>query len=307
MIANTIYQPIAKKPVQPKMRGHKRGRYAPRYPSTAEREYRRINRAYVNVLSRSMKRHLPEVMKAYRREMRKDSREDGIFDFLAMVHSVILIVASEISIALEELDMQQKVENIARMVQGRSVTEWIAAVKNTFGVDLLPSYYKGDTYEQVIKQWIAKNFSYLQGMPMDALLSIEAVIGNAYRNGMDADKLEEQLQGKLNSVMSRAEWAARDQVSSLNAGLMKQMQTESGSDRYIWKSMGDGDVRDCHMQFDGHVYSWDEPPDDWYITKTRGIVYSGECYNPGEGPGCRCVAIPVFDMENLNLPVKETE
>ena len=300
---NTEYQTAPQKAVRAKFKGRKRirSRYAPRYPSTAEREFRRMGRVYARNLQRPVKKQLSVVMKAYRRQVRGDAREDGIFDFIALVHEVVVNIATEISLALEEMRLREQIEKYARMVQNRSAKEWIASVRAAFGVELIPPSYEGDSYEQVIQQWIAKNLAYLEGMPLEMLLSIEAVIGSAYRERMDPDLLELKLQKQLNAMRVRAEYMARDGVASLNAGLMKMYQTEAGVNRYVWKSMRDANVRDCHSEFDGHIYSWDNPPEDWYYTKSMGRVYTGECFNPGEAYGCRCCAVPVFERDTFNM------
>ncbi len=50
------------------------------------------------------------------------------------------------------------------------------------------------------------------------------------------------------------------------------------TERYIWRTAGDGKVRPSHAANNGQVFSWDDPP---------------ETGNPGDEPGCRCVAIPL--------------
>ena len=298
-----IHQGLSKKVVRAKFKGRKRirSRYAPRYPSTAEREYRRMNRAYARTLRRPVKKQLSVVMKAYRRQVRSDAREDGIFDFIALVHEAVMSIATEISLALEEMRLREQIEKFARMVQKRSATEWIASVRAVFGIELVPPSYEGDNYEQVIQQWIAKNLAYLEGVPTETLLSIEAVIGSAYRERMDPDELEARLQRQLDATTSRVEYSARNGVSSLNAELMKMYQKESGVNLYVWKSAGDASVRDCHAAYDGHIFSWDDPPEDWYYTKSMGGVYTGERFNPGEAYGCRCCAVPVFERDTFDM------
>lgn len=300
-MSGTTYQTHRKRAIQPKFRGRKRvrSRYAPRYPSTAEREYRRICRAYSAAVTKPMRKQLDTVMKAYRRQAAGGTREDGIFDFIALVHEAIINIAAEISLALEELDLMQSVGKIGGMVQHRSATEWIAAVRASLGIELMMDDYEGDVYNEAVKQWASRNLEYLNGAPAEFLLSIEAVIGSAYRERMDPDELETVLQKRLDSVRNRAEWNARDQVSSLNAGLMKMYQKGSGVNRYMWKSERDGSVRDCHAAFDGHIYSWDDPPEDWHYTKSMGRVYTGDAYNPGEAYGCRCCAVPVFERDTF--------
>ena len=297
------HQELTKKAVRAKFKGRKRirSRYAPRYPSTAEREYRRTNRAYVKNLRRPVKRQLSVVMKAYRKQMCGDVREDGIFDFIGLVHEAVMSIAAEISLILEEMKLRGRLEKFARMVHKRSASEWIASVRSVFGIELVPPSYGGDNYEQVIQQWIAGNLTYLESMPMEMLLSIEAVIGSAYRERVDPDVLESMLQRQLNTAVNRVEYSARYGVSSLNAELMKMYQKESGVNLYMWKSAGDAGVRDCHAAFDGHIFSWDNPPEDWYYTKSMGRVYTGKRFNPGEAHGCRCCAVPVFERDTFEM------
>ena len=46
------------------------------------------------------------------------------------------------------------------------------------------------------------------------------------------------------------------------------------------------------------MFSYDDPPEMWYMTK-HGIVYTGRRCNPGEDYGCRCVALPIFDEDEI--------
>ncbi len=57
-------------------------------------------------------------------------------------------------------------------------------------------------------------------------------------------------------------------------------------------SSHDSRVRPLHALYDGHVYKWGNPPADGY---------------PGQPIRCRCVAIPVFDLDNIPFrPAKGT-
>ena len=80
-------------------------------------------------------------------------------------------------------------------------------------------------------------------------------------------------------------------------------QTEQSLSR--WKTVHDSRVRDCHQSFDGKIFSWDDPPEIWYKTKTRGIVHTGRRCHPGEDYCCRCAAIPVFDINTINVPMEK--
>ena len=53
---------------------------------------------------------------------------------------------------------------------------------------------------------------------------------------------------------------------------------ENSSDQYIWRTVGDGDVRSTHVARDGHTFRWSD--------NLRGG-------HPGEDYNCRCWAEPV--------------
>jgi SPP1 gp7 family putative phage head morphogenesis protein len=81
---------------------------------------------------------------------------------------------------------------------------------------------------------------------------------------------------------SRAKLIARDQTSKMNGAMTMLRQTSLGISRYIWQTAGDERVREEHADLDGQAFAWDAPPSEG---------------NPGEPVNCRCVAIPVIDMD----------
>ncbi len=56
-----------------------------------------------------------------------------------------------------------------------------------------------------------------------------------------------------------------------------ERKDEHATDRYVWRSRHDEKVRPSHRANDGHIFSWDHPP---------------ETGHPGQEPNCRCEAIP---------------
>ncbi len=300
----TNYQDKAQNLVQRKFGRKKRmkSRYAPRYPSSAEREYRRINSAYVQILDKTLEKQLPSILKAYEKQMRKDSHEDGVFDFLPFLRKKIHAMADTIAKAMERFRLQEQIGKIGRMVQERSITEWGSALKSTLDIDIPADKYREGAYEQEMQRWISDNYNYVRNIPVDTLLEIENLIADAFRDGVDIDVLEEEIRNRLDKAFNRGQFAAISQVSSLNAYMMKSFQTGAGVKNYVWISCRDDRVRESHRSFDGKTFSWDDPPEDWYRTKERGVVRTGKRYNPGEAPGCRCCAVPVFDKKTFEIP-----
>jgi len=85
----------------------------------------------------------------------------------------------------------------------------------------------------------------------------------------------------------RAMLIARDQISKHNGALTRARMQGAGIARYQWSSSKDERVRTSHSTLEGRVFSWDRPP---------------PVGHPGEDIQCRCVALPVFDDEAVDLP-----
>lgn len=67
----------------------------------------------------------------------------------------------------------------------------------------------------------------------------------------------------------------------------------AGVSKYEWSGVMDRRERKSHRELEGKIISWDNPPD----------VGNGRKCHPGQDYQCRCCAIPVFDIDNLDLPV----
>lgn len=302
---NTQHQEMVKKAVQGRFRGHQtiKSKVTPLYPKTAEREFRRITGAYMKLLNEELKKALPAMMAEYRRERHGDSRFDDSQDLDAKLRLLLQDVAAALEKRIAEYGLDQKVEQIAKITKNTSLREWKRAIKETLGIDLLDDYYKGEFYEEAIRRWIAENVLLIKSIPSETLGDLREIILGSYLKGSSIRDIQKAIQETYNTSKRKAQLLARDQVATLNAQLTKAQQTDAGCKKYRWSDSRDGRVRDCHKALDGKVFSWDDPPEMWYETK-RGRVYTGRRCHPGEDYCCRCVAIPVFDLESIDVPMK---
>lgn len=276
-------------------------RTTPRYPITPEREYARINRLYMQLLKESLQNHLPEIIAAYKEE-RLDARFDEGFKLFDKIRKIMQKIAEEIEQKIGRFGLDRQIEKIANLTSAVSFEEWRRSVKQTLGIDLFADYYKGDIYSQSVQQWIANNVRQIKSLPSNTLGKLEQIIADGYRQGKSIAQLKNEIQTTYSVEKKKAEFLARDQVSSLNAEITKMQQTDAGVKRYRWSSVKDSRVRDCHRALDGKVFSWNDPPEMWYKTK-KGIVHTGRHCHPGEDYACRCVAIPIFDWQTVDLPM----
>lgn len=300
---------MVKEAVQAKFRGNTtlHGKTTPMYPDSAEREFRRVTNGYMKLLNQTLKEHLPAMMAAYKRERRGDTRYDDAQDLDAEIRQELMKVAQELEQKLAAYGLYEMVEKIARLTKTTSLREWKRVVKETLGIDLMDDYYKGDFYEQALRMWVDSNVEKIKTIPTESLGSMRQIILDGYKQGRTIRDISKDIQEEYNVSKHRAQMFARDQVATLNAQITKMQQQDAGCKRYRWSTSHDARVRDCHRALDGKIFNWNDPPEMWYETKKSGRVYTGRRCNPGEDYACRCVAIPVFDLDTINVPMKEQE
>lgn len=302
---NIQHQEMVKRAVRGKFRGSQplKCKTVPQYPKTAEREFRRITGSYMKLLNEELKKKLPAMMAEYQKERHGDSRFDDSQDLDAKLRLLLQDVATALEKRIAEYGLDQKVEQIAQMAKNVSIREWKRAVKDTLGIDLLDDYYKGEFFEEAIRRWIAENVLLIKSIPSETLGNMREIILGSYLKGSSIRDIQKAIQETYNVSKRKAQLLARDQVATLNAQLTKAQQTDAGCKKYRWSDSRDGRVRGCHKALNGKVFSWDNPPEMWYETK-QGRVYTGRRCHPGEDYCCRCVAIPVFDPESIDVPMK---
>ena len=155
--------------------------------------------------------------------------------------------------------------------------------------------------------WVDSNVEKIKTIPTESLGSMRQIILDGYKQGRTIRDISKDIQEEYNVSKHRAQMFARDQVATLNAQITKMQQQDAGCKRYRWSTSHDARVRDCHRALDGKIFNWNDPPEMWYETKKSGRVYTGRRCNPGEDYACRCVAIPVFDLDTINVPMKGQE
>lgn len=87
--------------------------------------------------------------------------------------------------------------------------------------------------------------------------------------------------------------AAEERLLRAFAGaLSEERQRALGIEGYVWRTRGDGKVRDAHAARSGRLFRWDDVPEGGH---------------PGQDHNCRCVAIPVPTEETDELiPIQFT-
>jgi len=94
-------------------------------------------------------------------------------------------------------------------------------------------------------------------------------------------ELRRTIEDRLDVSRSKADYLARDQITTLNSQISHERMRAAGIEEAYWTSSGDERVRESHAEMDGELFSIDDPPE-----------VDGEAVLPGEPPLCRCISMP---------------
>ena len=277
------------------------------FPMSAEREYVRLVREQMKGLKGVILEYVPRLLREYDKAMDGNYREDDILGFQEQVDKIFKAMYRKLARRLNGKYFLKQLKKIANLTGTRSIREWKKLVKKNLGIDLSEDVFMGDTYQKGLEEWTKQNVNLIVTVPKDTLGQLEAVVREGFKNGLTSKALRDKILEDYNVSESRAEFWARDQVAKLNAQITEEQHRAAGVTKYRWSSSKDSRVRDCHRFYDGKIFSYDKPPEQWYVTKSRGIVHTGHYANPGMYFNCRCVAIPVFDETANWMSGKEKE
>lgn len=115
----------------------------------------------------------------------------------------------------------------------------------------------------------------------------------AYEQGHElrGTDIEKVLKEKLGR---RAKLIIRTESSKLSAALTETRAKSLGLKAYIWSTSTDQRVRPSHKMMDGVLVFWNDAP----TLDKMGPAHAGEY------PNCRCVGLPVFELDDIKFPIK---
>lgn len=137
---------------------------------------------------------------------------------------------------------------------------------------------------RVFKESMARQVDLITSLPTDAAQRVHKLAINGLASGMRADEVSEAIMATGQVTKSRANLIARTEVGRASTEFSRARAKSAGSVEYIWRTVGDARVRDTHVDMEGTVHSWDNPP----------APEGKEKYHPGCFPNCRCWAEPIL-------------
>ena len=161
----------------------------------------------------------------------------------------------------------------------------------------LPKLLKDKRIYEPLMCKFEENMSKIKDLPSDMYKELRKgyLQGKSFRGSQVEKALYERMG-------SRAKLIARTESSKVNAALTEVRSRSVGVKAYMWSTSDDQRVRSTHKLVNNVLFFWDDKPTFLYKAKSGKISeMTGHC---GEFPNCRCVALPVFELDDIQFPVK---
>lgn len=139
----------------------------------------------------------------------------------------------------------------------------------------------------VMRQLHNEQVELIKSLPLEAAEKVQALAQESLITGQRYDELRRKVWNLGDVTRARATLIARTEVSKASSTLTQARAEFVGSEGYIWRTVGDSDVRKSHRKMNGKFVRWADAPE----------VEPGKRYHAGCFPNCRCWPEPVLPEE----------
>jgi len=181
-------------------------------------------------------------------------------------------------------------DRLAKLAAARTlgaVDETLAEnILRAVGVDI-SSYLAVDTeIGAALAEAVRDNVALIKSIPSQYLDGIRDTVNKAFAAGERFESVAKRIEHVGDVTVTRAKVIARDQTAKLTSRFNEIRQTSVGITRYVWSTSHDERVRPSHAALNGETFAWKNPP-----------AVDGEAVHPGMAILCRCVSLPVVDLD----------
>ncbi|AMG47961.2 phage head morphogenesis protein [Achromobacter xylosoxidans] len=153
---------------------------------------------------------------------------------------------------------------------------------------------RGADTGRVMQSLLAEQVDLIKSLPLEAAERVHKLTIEGLQDSTRAAEIAEEIGRSGEVAESRAMLIARTEVARTAAKLTEARAVSIGSTHYIWRTVGDSDVRSGHRHMNGKVFAWNDPPMVNEGTDKRPVWMR---HHPGEIWNCRCYAEPILAKE----------
>ena len=272
----------------------------PKYPKNFERDYYRVLRAVVRRLKSATNNNIP--MLTY--SLRQDD-DSTVTD--AFVQAILLELLKSMTVeeAISELELLKSMTVEEAISELELILAGVSSVVDANVISAFAEAVSVDVFlnDSVLLDTVKAEWKAQQGRLVDSIVNtyiekLQIIVSNAVQRGTAMSEVEEEIKVLLNTTDKRAKFIARNEVGNLNGIITMRRQVDCGISVYQWSSSHDERVRPSHAEMDGKYFYWNSDK----MGEINGIkVYPSPKYHPCMDYNCRCVALPVIDLEQWNM------
>lgn len=209
----------------------------------------------------------------------------------------------------EDDAIREAAETIARRMLYRvaktNATSWRAAARESLHARRIYEGLRTEMSSSVglrVNELIAENARLILGLPDDLAQRAAAYVGREQRRGLRASEIAKALEQKLPQVaQSRAKLIARTEVGKAETALTEARAERLGLNWYEWATSEDQRVRPSHREMSKVLVSWSDAPSPEQLA---GEPSKAGHYHPAGVWNCRCIALPLIDLDEVRWPHK---
>lgn len=205
--------------------------------------------------------------------LRDDSARADVEDVGFIIESIVGPLKSKIS-ATNLNRGEMLADRFFNATSKRQRTQLLKQLRGVLGVDAFPPE---EQLGSMLTSFRKENRNLINNLTNSQIDDISNIVQREVRAGTRPSAIEALILKRFKVSEKKAALIARDQVNKINGQLNRMRQTNLGIDQYIWRTSRDERVREKHLQREGQIFSWNEPPDGGH---------------PGQEVNCRCTAEP---------------
>ncbi|HXK36384.1 MAG TPA: phage minor head protein [Candidatus Paceibacterota bacterium] len=175
--------------------------------------------------------------------------------------------------------LNQKLKEQYLRGEGLHRSQFLATINNAIGVSVKDLLHDQKATKLVAER-LVEAVDLIKTLDYDLKTKLSREIWEAIQKGSDKIDVKKSILERSSVSEYRARLIALDQTSKLFSNLSRVRQEDIGVEKYNWRTVGDGAVRDEHQALEADSpHRWDTPTEEGY---------------PGDAVQCRCVAEPIL-------------
>ncbi len=248
-----------------------------------------VSRAYFKDLNRLVRELYADINRQIVSQIPRWTKEEAALNSSDAMDDELSFLIGQLKQQYSSPQVLFQYQDAARKAEARTSKQSATRTRiqlKKLGIDI---FRESPQLERLSQRFVRKNTALITSIPQQSLNNVEQVIEAGVQSGMRARDLARQVTGlttrqgapasELQKARNRAALIARDQTLTHSAQLSRSRQRANGITKFIWRTVGDGRVRDLHEDRDGVEYTW------------KDGAGSQDTY-PGDGVQCRCSSEP---------------